>query len=508
MALKVIDTDGVERTIPEVSEVGERVDTKVGEEALRAQGVENEIKESLSSAIADISEAQTTADQAKESATTANTAVRIAQETAESARSVAYSAEEKAENAQSRLSPIEAAFPSTASAENQLADRNFVNSSVEQSAANRVTYNELGDPFPTRAALAGALAYYFNGQRYSPNQHDYALVVSDEGAPAPFTNGQTRFEWSGTSWVYAYGINDRPFTSEERAALESGITAEKVQDIENLKNKPVVTSFNGQSGDITFTKTDLGLADIAISGEWGDILNNPIPDNFAGNEGKILVVNSSATAYEFSVIPVTSVNGKTGQVSLSKSDVGLSNVNNVAIPTPTTNDSGKFVKVGSNGSYALEAQEEYVLPIASASTLGGVKPVAKTAEMTQQVGVDAKGALFTKETEVPVTSVNNKTGAVSLSASDVGAIPNTTTITNTVNGKSGTVTITKGDVGLGNVNNVAVPAPTASDNGKVLGVVNGELSYISGGGVTTESNSAGGTTYTIETIGGGEEVGS
>jgi len=37
----------------------------------------------------------------------------------------------------------------------------------------------------------------------------------------------------------------------------------------------------------------------------------------------------------------------------------------------------------------------YVLPVASAATLGGVKPVAATDDMTQPVGVDAAGALFT-----------------------------------------------------------------------------------------------------------------
>lgn len=37
----------------------------------------------------------------------------------------------------------------------------------------------------------------------------------------------------------------------------------------------------------------------------------------------------------------------------------------------------------------------YTLPIATPDTLGGVKPAAKTDEMTQPVGVDAEGLLFT-----------------------------------------------------------------------------------------------------------------
>lgn len=38
---------------------------------------------------------------------------------------------------------------------------------------------------------------------------------------------------------------------------------------------------------------------------------------------------------------------------------------------------------------------DYTLPVANAATLGGVKPTAATADMTQPVGVDAAGALFT-----------------------------------------------------------------------------------------------------------------
>lgn len=44
---------------------------------------------------------------------------------------------------------------------------------------------------------------------------------------------------------------------------------------------------------------------------------------------------------------------------------------------------------------AAEIPEPYTLPIASPTTLGGVQPVAQTDDMTQPVGVDVDGALFT-----------------------------------------------------------------------------------------------------------------
>lgn len=126
---------------------------------------------------------------------------------------------------------------------------------------------------------------------------------------------------------------------------------------------------------------------------------------------------------------VTSVAGKTGDVTLTKSDVGLSNVANVLQyseqnkpPYPVTSVNGQ------TGDVELTIPPTYSLPVASATTLGGVKPSTKTDAMTQDVGVDASGKLYTAPTKAPVQSVNGKTGAVLLTASDVGALPSSTTI--------------------------------------------------------------------------------
>lgn len=155
-----------------------------------------------------------------------------------------------------RLTSIEEKIPNQASAVNQLADKEFVNSSIQQMAANRVTYDAQGSPFPTREILLSSQTYYHNGEVYTPDEHDYALVTADEGAPTPFTGGQTRFEWTGSGWEYAYGINERPFTSEEWAAIESGITAEKVAEIG--KKLPINTTQNSLYG------TDSGGSQIMV----------------------------------------------------------------------------------------------------------------------------------------------------------------------------------------------------------------------------------------------------
>lgn len=46
----------------------------------------------------------------------------------------------------------------------------------------------------------------------------------------------------------------------------------------------------------------------------------------------------------------------------------------------------------------VEIPSAYNLPVATPTTLGGVKPVAKTAEMSTEVGVDSEGKLFTAST--------------------------------------------------------------------------------------------------------------
>lgn len=126
------------------------------------------------------------------------------------------------------INGIQDMIPAQASDTNQLADKNFVNSSINTMAANRVTYDAAGSGFPTKADLTAATVFYHGGAAYTPTAHDYCIVLADESAPAPFTGGQTRYEYDGAVWAYVYGINEEPFTASETAALESGVTAAKV----------------------------------------------------------------------------------------------------------------------------------------------------------------------------------------------------------------------------------------------------------------------------------------
>lgn len=225
----------------------------------------------------------------------------------------------------SRVIGIENKIPAQASQSNQLADKNFVNEQITKSAANRVAYNQAGDPFPTRNALLTATTFYRGGSAYTPNDHDYALVVADEGAPSPFTGGQTRFEWTGSTWEYAYGINERPFTSEEQAAIDSGITEEKVQEIGRKLDKS--SSSNSLYGtDSAGSQVMIPRSDFATSsqGTKADTAYQkpsagiPKSDLVAGVQSSLSKADS---AYQkpASGIPKTDLDSSVG-ASISKAD--------------------------------------------------------------------------------------------------------------------------------------------------------------------------------------------
>ncbi len=101
--------------------------------------------------------------------------------------------------------------------------------------------------------------------------------------------------------------------------------------------------------------------------------------------------------------PVTSVNTKTGAVTLSASDVG-------AQPTITVNG---IIK--GDGAGNLSAQDTVAAELVDLPTVP-----TKVSELEND-------ANYITAAQAPVQSVNNKTGAVSLTASDVSAIPSTLT---------------------------------------------------------------------------------
>ena len=129
-----------------------------------------------------------------------------------------------------------------------------------------------------------------------------------------------------------------------------------------------VTSVNGQTGDVTISKNDLGLAVVALTGSYNDLLDKPV---LTGGD------DESA---------VTSVNGQTGDVTISKFDLGLAQValtgsyNDLADKPTFTGGGGAVTSVnGQTGDVTISKNDlglglldnERQLPISSVVWYGG-----------------------------------------------------------------------------------------------------------------------------------------
>lgn len=112
------------------------------------------------------------------------------------------------------LAPITGVIPAQASSENQLADKEFVNSSIATNAATfRGTFNSVAE-----------LEAYMGAK----DNNDYAFVI---GADSAGNTTYSRYKYDGTAWVFEYTLNNSSFTSAQWAAINSGISSEELADI-------------------------------------------------------------------------------------------------------------------------------------------------------------------------------------------------------------------------------------------------------------------------------------
>ena len=197
-----------------------------------------------------------------------------------------------------------------------------------------------------------------------------------------------------------------------------------------------VTSVNGQTGDVTISKNDLGLAVVALTGSYNDLEDKP-------EEGA-----------------VTSVNGQTGDVTISKNDLGLA----VVALTGSYNDLADKPTFAGTAVTSVNGQTGDVT--ISKNDLG-LAVVALTGSYNDLLD---KPVLTGGDDESAVTSVNGQTGDVTISKFDLGLaqvaltgsyndLADKPTFTGgggavtSVNGQTGDVTISKNDLGLGLLDN-------------------------------------------------------
>ena len=186
-----------------------------------------------------------------------------------------------------------------------------------------------------------------------------------------------------------------------------------------------VTSVNGQVGDVVLDADDVGA--LASDVIYVESVN--------GASGSVVLTAASVGALASDVTYVSSVNGSSGDVVIT--------IPSGASATPQN------LGTAAAGSSSDWARADHVHTMPSAGDVGAyVKPNdgIPSSDFTSSVQLSLQKADSALQS-APVTSVNSKTGIVTLTASDVGALASDTTYVVTVNGSSGTVTLTASDVG-------------------------------------------------------------
>lgn len=272
------------------------------------------------------------------------------------------------------------------------------------------------------------------------------------------------------------GIQGIPGERGETGATGNGIESVTKTGTSGLVDTYTILFTDGTSTTFTVTNGQDGSADIHWGDVQGSIANQTDLQNALNAKQNKLTAGENITIDANNVISATggsgggavdSVNGKTGVVVLTASDLGA-----------------------------------YVKP-----TNGIPKTDLASAVRTSLDKAD------TALQSAPVTSVNSKTGAVSLTASDLGAytkpgtgIPKSDLASavqtslekadtalqsapvNSVNGKTGAVTLTASDVG-------ALPSTTAIPT-KTSDLTNDSGFLTSAGAVTSFNGQHGAVTYT------------
>ena len=155
-------------------------------------------------------------------------------------------------------------IPSQASASNQLADKNFVNSSVATNTANFVgTFNTVEE----LEAVA------------NPTNNDYGFVIGTDAAGNLVYN-RYKYIASTTTWTFEYALNNSSFTIAQWAAIQSGITAALVGQITTNEDaiRALRTALLGKQDTLT-PGTNVQIENNVISA------TDTIYSDFTGTDG-------------------------------------------------------------------------------------------------------------------------------------------------------------------------------------------------------------------------------
>lgn len=248
------------------------------------------------------------------------------------------------------IDAIEEKIPTQASANNQLADKDFVNSSINSIVAFYITRTANGDAFESVSQLNDTTTFYSGGEIRVPTRNDYCIVRVDEN----HDNATTRYIYQNNQWEYQYTVNETALTAAQLAAINSGITALLVTDFRN--------HLSDTSNPHNVTKAQIGLGNVDNTSD----LDKPI---------------SSATQNALNTLD-TNIQDKQNKITpsnkLASDLVDDSNQNNKFVTRAEKTTWNNKYTVPSTGIPASDLEEAY-LPLSGGTLAGNVNPATDNA---------------------------------------------------------------------------------------------------------------------------------
>ena len=152
----------------------------------------------------------------------------------------------------SDINTIKEKIPTQATNNNQLADKDFVNSSLNSITAFYITKNADGNQFNSKSELDSATEFYSGSEVRVPTRNDYCIVLEDETKD----NSTTRYIYQNNQWEFQYIVNETPLTSEQIKAINSGITLELVSKLQGIDLTNVVRDADYVHTDNNYTNQE------------------------------------------------------------------------------------------------------------------------------------------------------------------------------------------------------------------------------------------------------------
>lgn len=142
------------------------------------------------------------------------------------------------------LSGVTELIPAEATVTNQLADKNFVNSSIATNTATfRGTYNVVSDLNLHYNSTHSEIGTALGSTIATADDNDYCFVqIPTADATPTEIKVVERYKYSGSAWQYEYDLNNSGFTAAQWASINSGATSTLVGQITTNAND--ITTLN------------------------------------------------------------------------------------------------------------------------------------------------------------------------------------------------------------------------------------------------------------------------